>query len=231
MGNKRYFRLIIWSFFCLGLLSNLIYAQSSDSNSKGLFFDVGGGYNQLFWESNINGDRISFDRTAFSFFPNFRVGYYLNMTNKIHFQPFIGHNVLGGSSGLRDVVVEEQEYVLRKDRYRIRSISAGFMGMYSFSKLRIGIGTKLNYQLHIHQKFYTENHPTLEDGWHASGTFVSPYFKRWSYDYGFRVDYPLSDKIIIGSEAWFGQVDLQKNEFAGNANQNHFRVLFRYSLK
>lgn len=215
--------------FILGTLfiTNMSYAQESNSFFKGLAIEIGGGYNQLFWEAtNLDGSKINADRTAFSLMPSARLSHDFNIFQKINFYSFIGYNEFGGYSSLGpSEVILNPEYKY-KDQITFKNIESGVMGTYPISNFTIGIGTKINYHFDYEQRSYHKNHPQGINGWKSSD--ISFFFKDWSIDAGIRVEYPFLKSVILSLEGWFGLTDLGKDKYPIYVRENHFRFMFGY---
>lgn len=204
-----------------------IIAQESFSFFHGFGIEIGGGYNQLFWEATeLDGSKINANRTAFSLMPSARLSYDFNIFKKINLYSFIGYNEFGGYStlGPSDFILNpDYRY---KDQITFKNIESGIFGTYPVSHFVIGVGTKVNYHFDFEQKSYHENHPQGINGWHSSD--FSFFFKDWSVDAGIRLEYPIFKSVILTMEGWFGLTDLGKDQYPIFVRENHFRILLGY---
>lgn len=205
-------------------------AQDYSNFTNGFGIEVGSGYNQLFWEaSGFDGSKINANRTAFSIMPVARLSYKHNIFKQINLYSFLGYNEFGGHSKLDEIDAFLDPTVRYQDEYKFRNIEAGFFGIYPISRLHIGIGAKVSYHLDVEQRFYFENHPQGQNGWQTED--VHFFFNDWSLDAGVRLEYPIFQNFILGTEGWFGLTDLSKKEYDSLdmfVRQNHFRLLLGY---
>lgn len=202
-------------------------AQESTSFFSGFGFEIGGGYNQLFWSAtNADGSTTSFNRTAFSFMPSARIHYQFSIFKKTTLYTFTGYNEFGGHSKLEQSTVILIEDVRYQDQLKFRNLEAGLIGLYNISDLRFGIGAKGNYRIGLEHRYYYENHPQRLDGWRSDD--VSYYFNNLSVDVGIRLEYPIFRNILLASEGWFGITDLSKEEHNMFVRENHFRLMVGY---
>lgn len=139
---------------------------------------------------------------------------------------FLGYNEFGGHSKLDESDAFLDPNVRYQDEYKFRSIEAGFLGTYPISSLHIGIGAKVNYHFDIEQRYYYENHPGGQNGWQTDDDPF--FFNDWSLDAGVRLEYPIYQSFILGTEGWFGITDLGKNKYPIFVRENHFRLMIGY---
>lgn len=214
--------------FLFGIILPVTSNAQNINIPEGLGFEIGGGHNQLFWEATDpnTGNKTEANRTAFSIMPSIRISYNHQQFSKIGLYSFLGYNIFGGFSKLEPSVTISDANVRYKDQYQFKNFEAGLFGLYSISKVRMGIGAKINYHLRVDNKYYYENHPNGLNGWQTGDAAF--FFKDWSMDAGLRVEYPVFQDLILGAESWFGLTDLSKNEF-NDVNmlvrQNHFRLI------
>lgn len=214
-------------FFLSGQISPAI-GQSPSINLEGIGIEVGAGYNQLFWKANTIFGEEHYDRTAFSIMPSIRVHYQRTIGSYVAIYSFFGYNEFGGASELDESKTFTAPDILYEDRIKIRSLESGIMGQYPIKNLHMGLGLKGSYHLDFENKFYYENRPNYENGWHTDDN--SLFFKRWSMDAGIRMAYHTKSHLIFGAEGWFGITDLGDDDFQLFIRENHFRILVGYQL-
>jgi hypothetical protein len=218
---------IVVACFAFSLLSHSSQAQKASSLFQGFSIEIGGGYNQLFWEATeFDGSKIEADRKAFSLMPSVRISYETNILRKINLSSFVGYNEFGGHSELHHPYSSLDPDVRYKDQIKFKNVEAGFFGKYPISNINIGIGMKVNYHIDFEQRSYYENNPQGQNGWNTSDD--SFFFKNWSLDAGFRLEYPIFQNFSFGTEGWFGLTDLGKDKYPIFVRQNHFRLLIGY---
>lgn len=213
---------------CLMVLVSSANAQFFEKIPKGLGVEIGGGHNQLFWDSS---SRNYYDRTAFFLMPSARMHYLLPIAFNVGIYSFAGYNEFGGHSGKgeeEEISVYNPDGITSiRDRIRIQNLETGIIGLYKFSNVRIGIGAKIYYHLQISDRH--RNFPfAYHDFWDL--TRHTSLFGDRSYDGGVRAEYMNNTGITIGAESWFGLSNLASGgqRERHDIRQNHFRVLVGY---
>ncbi|HKK44937.1 MAG TPA: hypothetical protein VJ964_05415 [Balneolaceae bacterium] len=212
------------------ILPDLTRAQSTSFIPTGLGFEIGAGYNQLFWRAySPSLDKTTTEnRTAFSIMPSFRINYKFNVYSNISLYTFLGFNEFGGYSKLHKQTVILDANALYKDQITFKTFDLGFIGLYKFGDVSIGGGFKLNRHLQIRNRSYYENNPHTPNGWSTDD--ISYFFKDWSADSGLRIEYSTPLRMILGAESWFGITNLGTSKYATDfhIHENHFRLLIGY---
>lgn len=227
---------ILKYLFVTGILlfasANFSYsmAQHKVSFLQRFGIEIGGGYNQLFWEAtDFNGNKVDANRTSFSIMPAARLSYNHNIFKRLNLYSFLGYNEFGGHSKLDNSDTFLNPNVRYQDEFKFRNIETGFLCTYPISNFHIGVGTKVSYHFDIEQRYYYENHPQGQNGWQTNDN--PDFFNYWSLDVGLRLEYPIYQNFLLGTEGWFGITDLSKKEFDSVdmfIKQNHFRLLLGY---
>ena len=205
------------------MMSQTLYSQSALS---GLGIEIGGGYNQLLWQSPSSlfpgSNETRFDRTHFALTPEVRLNYNILLADKFTCIPFVGYNRFGGQG--EDSPVLQNGIKLVKSTVWFDALEVGFFTTYIVSDFSFGIGYKANRQFKVTDIVDIPN--VL-----MPNTDVTDSFPTWSHDIGLRMSYRLSH-YSISAESWFGISDLGGNGGFSQMNirQNHFRLLFGYTI-
>ena len=195
----------------LGLLlcCGTTFSQSTDSFRLGLAIEIGGGQNNLFWTSPTSGEcpcAAAVDRTHFSLTPTIRLNYQVLLAGDFALLPFVGYNQLGGSSGW-------------STRYSFQTIEFGTFVLYRIPTFYFGVGTKINRHMSVR---FVHGGVAPEDR--------SSWFTKWSEDAGLRATYEFMP-MSLSLESWFGLGNLAEGELsAATIRENHYRILFGYTL-
>jgi hypothetical protein len=207
----------------LFLLPGFSYSQSF---LKGLGFEVGGGYNQLFWKAPSpvpESDYLSRNRTAFSLTPTLRLKYEVSLSSDLSVSPFVGYNRFGGES--------QRWSNGYQDEIWFDALNTGILVSYQVSRVSLGLGYEINRHIKATGRFLasadqpaSSNRSWTEFDW-------TNMFARWSQDLGVRVTYQLS-RFSFSLESWYGLTPLQgMNGFAPAAiRQNNERILLGYTF-
>jgi hypothetical protein len=202
---------------------------------KGLSFELGAGYDQLFWKwpagsYNGEGGRYEYpggsnNRTAFSISATIRALYNVRLKRNIYLISFLGYDRLGGKSDIKD-----NGY---KDEYWWNCINLGSIFSVKPKHYEIGVGLKVNYIVKVIGRYYggfdwpsDSERSWSKDNW-------SREFTKFSYDAGIRAGFGRGHFYYL-AEAWLGLSNLVAGSgFADagvRARENHFRVLLGYRL-
>lgn len=214
-------------------LPSLLSAQIIEKLPTGMGIEIGGGHNQFFWDSQVEG---TYDRTAFSFMPAIRIHYVIPIVSNMGIYSFLGYNEFGGRSGEEHYVQRGQVKV--KDRIRIQNLETGLFGLYKISNFRFGAGVKVNRHLKISDR---------HGNWRGVNIILienSDMIRDWSYDGGIRAEYMSNTGITFGAEGWIGLSNLaiengedipsyypNHDWESMKIRQNHFRLLVGFRFK
>lgn len=209
------------------MTSQAIYSQSVLS---GLGVEIGGGYNQLFWQYPLplplsNDSR--YDRTQFALTLEARLKYDIGISENFNCIPFVGYNRFGGKS--EDSPVLQNGMKLAQSSVWFDAFEAGLFIAYTISDFSFGIGYKANRHLKIMDWMSI---PNVLSGSDINSSYnVTSQYRPWSHDAGLRISYRMSH-YIISTESWFGISGLEGDGDLSKMNirQNHFRLLLGYTL-
>jgi hypothetical protein len=199
---------------------SLIISQAvlSQSVLSGLGVEIGGGYNQLFWQFLVPlpGNVTRYDRTQFTFTPEMRLRYDIQMSENIQCMPYLGYNQIGGKGSPTKIG--------NKSTIWIDALEIGLLTTYTISDFSFGLGYKANRHLKVTDIVDIPPTPT-------SNIDVTGSFPAWSSDIGLRMSYRISH-YSIAVESWFGISDLGGDGDLSlmSIHQNHFRLLLGYTL-
>jgi hypothetical protein len=207
----------------LFLLPGFSYSQSF---LKGLGFEVGGEYNQLFWKVPTpvpESDYLSRNRTEFSMTPTLRLEYEISLLSDLSVSPFVGYDRFGGEGQKRSNGYQDEIW--------FDALNTGVLLSYQVSRVSLGLGYEINRHIKATGRFLgSADQPASSDrSW--TELDLTNVFSRWSHDLGLRVSYRLS-RFRLSLESWYGLSHLQGNNgFAPAAiRQSNERVLLGYTF-
>lgn len=220
MSEKNKHTLFVGLFLLILPLS--AFGQNSSNSLLNIGVELGGGYNQLFIQSN---SPAMHDRTAFSFMPSARLSMHIPTYSIFSLYVFAGYNEFGG----KDSGDYPAGGVRFSSQVKIQALDFGMFGLFQISEFKIGFGAKYNHHLTFSDRYVYFHSASADWDWRNYDTF----FADSSIDGGLRAEYAIQDRFTIGAESWFGLTDLQNESEAAqhmSFRQNHFRLLLGYRL-
>lgn len=197
----------------------LIQKAYSQSVLSGLGIEVGGGYNQLYWQEPLKIGIAPFNplivRNDFALTPEIRLKYVVHMKNYFSLLPFIGYNRFGGYRKRDD-----DSY----DKVWCDALDLGVIAGINISNLSFGIGYKAN---RINNVTGWDHYSSDEQGIFN----LTNRLQSWAQDVGLRISYKFGNFDLAG-ESWFGISELAGTKLPSEASirENHFRVFIGYSF-
>jgi hypothetical protein len=180
-------------------------AQVSKTFSDGFAIEVGLGYNQIHRHLvNPNGPMPLFPGSmkkdiyyeAIKLTPSIRFSYEIQINNSVYISPFLEYSFIEGKS---DDGFESP--------LSVHSINLGLLPSYNYKNFQFTGGIKYN-------SFIKRKDKNMID-----------WFAPYTFDYGFRLSYKISD-IIISAEGWYNISTLSSPEYENLYEWNYCRYNF-----
>jgi len=195
-----------WIFFIFIFFSTVLsYAQQNNFPTKEFSIEVGLGYNQIH-RHVINPDgpqplilgstKRDLYYEAFKLTPSIRFSYEIQINNTVYVSPFLEYSFMEGKS---DDGFESP--------FSVHTLNLGLLPSYNYNNLQFAGGIRYNYFMEWTDKYAEDD------------------FASYSFDYGFRLSYKISD-IIISAEGWHNISTLSSPEYENLYEWNYCRYNF-----
>jgi len=212
--------IMLFLYLILLIYSCSLFAQDEKKSCNRFGIEEGAGYNTA--SSSIIGKRNLFwiQPTARIFY-SFKL-HDISENKKIKMPVFIGYYTFGG---LRNVNFTIPEDSLSNENLLFRSIEYGVNPCVEINNLQMGLLFKAQYVFSAIDKLYYSGYKEtiiIND--------VSKSYKNYAANAGLKIRLKIK-KFSIGTEAWFGIINLYYNtSLGGKLTENNYRFLLGYEF-
>ncbi|HLG39165.1 MAG TPA: hypothetical protein VI461_05825 [Chitinophagaceae bacterium] len=196
------------------------FAQEEKKSSIGFGIEEGAGYNTM--HSTLVGDR-----DLFWIQPTVRIFYSFKLkdiseTTRLKMPVFIGYYTFGGVYNVITLIPEDS---LKRENLIFRSMEIGINPCLEIKNFQVGVLFKAQFIFSAIEKLYYEGfRKTMVEN------DVSKSYKNYSGNGGLKLRYKIK-KFSLGTEAWFGLINLYSNTSVGaKLTENNYRLLLGYEF-